>query len=249
MSFVATTGEKMSILKFLGLEHDKTIAIVGAGGKTALMWLLAREAAARGERVLATTSTHIFMPSPSQCDRFVPADQPLKAACALAPGKIVCAGTANASGKCTGLSPHDFAQIKNDEIRIVYEADGAKRLPVKIHSETEPVIHSGTDAAVIVLGLSALDQPACMVCHRWPRWTRFRTAPMRPLSPADLLDLAHESAAAAGLSRQRLRILLNQADLFPDDPRINQMVHSLRQDGFQAHAAALQPGGCAISSS
>ncbi|MCF8109113.1 MAG: hypothetical protein K9J81_08985, partial [Desulfohalobiaceae bacterium] len=44
-------------------ERSGIISLVGAGGKTSLMFQLAREIAARKQRVLTTTTTRIFSPT------------------------------------------------------------------------------------------------------------------------------------------------------------------------------------------
>lgn len=43
-------------------ERHKVISIVGAGGKTGLMYELARQCSKRGQRVLVSTTTHIAEP-------------------------------------------------------------------------------------------------------------------------------------------------------------------------------------------
>ena len=58
--------ETESVLAALGFADWRTlprvISIVGAGGKTSTMYDLAEELAAKGARVLITTSTHIAKP-------------------------------------------------------------------------------------------------------------------------------------------------------------------------------------------
>ena len=48
------------------LKKGGIISIVGAGGKTALMFRLARELSKSGDRVLTTTTTKIYMPTRTQ---------------------------------------------------------------------------------------------------------------------------------------------------------------------------------------
>ncbi|MGD8335356.1 MAG: hypothetical protein PVF86_00975, partial [Desulfobacterales bacterium] len=57
----------MTSLRYsLGLKDGGVISIVGAGGKTALMYRMARELASRGDRVLTTTTTKIRWPTQRQ---------------------------------------------------------------------------------------------------------------------------------------------------------------------------------------
>ena len=48
----------MELISALRLHATETIAFVGAGGKTTLMFRLAAELAARGSTVVTTTTTH-----------------------------------------------------------------------------------------------------------------------------------------------------------------------------------------------
>ncbi|MGE5258702.1 MAG: hypothetical protein ACM3KE_18665, partial [Hyphomicrobiales bacterium] len=48
------------------LENGGVVSLVGAGGKTSLMFRLARELSRSGEKVLTTTTTRIFAPTAEQ---------------------------------------------------------------------------------------------------------------------------------------------------------------------------------------
>jgi probable selenium-dependent hydroxylase accessory protein YqeC len=60
------------------------ISLVGAGGKTTLMFRMARELAAAGETVLTTTTTRIYRPEAAQSAHVVVADELSAALPALA---------------------------------------------------------------------------------------------------------------------------------------------------------------------
>ena len=47
-------------------ETDKVISIVGGGGKTSLMFLLAHTFQQKGFKAISTTTTHILKPTPQQ---------------------------------------------------------------------------------------------------------------------------------------------------------------------------------------
>ena len=50
-----------SIFPFLQ-ENGHIVSLVGAGGKTTMLYLMAQKAASFGKRVLVTTTTHIMVP-------------------------------------------------------------------------------------------------------------------------------------------------------------------------------------------
>ena len=55
-----------SLREGLKLEKGGVVSLVGAGGKTSLMFRLARELSIAGDAVLTTTTTKIFEPSGDQ---------------------------------------------------------------------------------------------------------------------------------------------------------------------------------------
>jgi probable selenium-dependent hydroxylase accessory protein YqeC len=56
------------------LTEGGVVSIVGAGGKTSLMFRIARELSQAGESVLTTTTTKILMPGKDQSARVIVSD-------------------------------------------------------------------------------------------------------------------------------------------------------------------------------
>ena len=50
---------------------------------------------------------------------------------------------------------------------VLVEADGSKRMPLKMPRQDEPVLPEECDFLVTVAGLSALEQPLEQACHRF----------------------------------------------------------------------------------
>ena len=143
------------------------VAAIGGGGKTTLLRSLAAELRERGARVVLATTTH-FMPFDGI--ETVSSSNKAEVEAILARDDIVCAaapaaGRAGAAGKL-GPSP-----IAVDELRlladvVLVEADGSKRLPLKLHESHEPVVSANATAVVYVLGASGFGQPLASACHR-----------------------------------------------------------------------------------
>ncbi|MCD4678214.1 MAG: hypothetical protein K8S18_19810, partial [Desulfobacula sp.] len=55
-----------TLIDNLQLNRRGVISLIGAGGKTSLMFCLAKELENSGKTVLTTTTTKIFMPTPDQ---------------------------------------------------------------------------------------------------------------------------------------------------------------------------------------
>lgn len=226
------------LLKLLELSAAKRIAIIGAGGKTTLLWLLAREHAAHGRSVLVTTSTHICPPKAGQCDRVV-APESEKALCnALRLPGITAALYPAPHDRCTGLPESLFAAAARQTDFLLYEADGSREHPVKLYAPHEPVLYAPTDAVITVCGMSALGRPVREVCHRYERLPRFARQPDHLLTEEDLAELAEGSLQASRFPAEKCRILLNQADTVPPEctARIRD---ALQSNGYITLSAAL----------
>ena len=165
-------------------------AIIGGGGKTTLLYRLARELEGRGS-VIVTTSTHIFKPT----------DLPF----ALTAGKvsgILCVGTPCENGKLSAPQ-QSFRDLTALADYVLVEADGSAGRPLKAHASHEPVIPREANQVICVVGASGLNRPAAVKVHRPERFMALSGS-----------DTAAPEAVAAVLNKEALhtRVLINQAD-------------------------------------
>lgn len=152
-----------SLREALGLCPRELISVVGAGGKTTLMFRLAKEFLLIGKKVITTTTTKIFEPSQEDTPfLFVERDErKIKKQILLLLEKyqhLTLATERIGSGKLAGLSPDFIAELwrENEIDGIIVEADGAKRRPLKAPREGEPVVPSCTTLMIGLLGLDGL---------------------------------------------------------------------------------------------
>lgn len=191
------------------MEHP-IFSIIGAGGKTTALLALARALSDR--RVLLTTSTHIYPVAPPDSRALLIDPDADALVDALAAPGIVCAGIAASDGKLGALAPGLFRSAVRAADVTLCEADGAHRLPLKLHRADEPVVPLESDLCLIVAGLSAWGQPVCEAVHRYdcnPDWAR---DPQRRVGADKILYCVREAAAACRLPREKVRVWLNQAD-------------------------------------
>ncbi len=151
------------ISEALGLKEREVISLVGAGGKTTLMFRLAKELFLSGKRVVTTTTTKILEPKSEETSfLFVDSNE----------GKIenfilrqldqyrhiTVARERLGSGKLRGVSSDLVNKLWSfDKIdAILVEADGAAGRPVKAPREWEPVIPTSTTLVVAILGVDAV---------------------------------------------------------------------------------------------
>lgn len=138
-------------------------ALVGGGGKTSLLFALAQALAARGERVLCTTTTRMLLPEKTDW-LAVAVGAPLETVTASKKTATFAAlfpTEEKDAGKVRGYAaPAVDAYWRSDrEQCIIVEADGAARKPIKAPAEHEPVIPSLTTAVIAVVGLSCMGRP------------------------------------------------------------------------------------------
>ena len=114
-------------------EKGHVVSLVGGGGKTTLLYAFARHCAAKGWRVLVSTTTHILQPE--RC--YAPDDPALQALWAA--GEYAVAGTPAGNGKLSAPPMQQLQRWMREADAVFLEADGAKRMPCKVPAEHEPV--------------------------------------------------------------------------------------------------------------
>jgi molybdenum cofactor cytidylyltransferase len=152
----------------LAVETGECLFIVGAGGKTSLVWALARGLHARGRRVLVTTTTRMAEAEialfPAACA--FPADAALPAiTAALAAHGCVFAYAHIGAGKAHGLTLDALERLVAAAAPdvVLVEADGARGAALKLPFAHEPVVAASLAGlrvrAVVVAGWSAVGRP------------------------------------------------------------------------------------------
>ena len=147
----------------LELDRHRIICLVGAGGKTSLMFAMAGELATLGNHIITSTTTKIFKPSRKETPfLFVRegAGDILKTIPDVIHryGHFTLVERRLPGNKLKGVSPEliDGLGGLHAVDHIIVEADGAARLPLKAPGENEPVIPSKTSLVVVVVGIDSI---------------------------------------------------------------------------------------------
>ncbi|CAB1064510.1 hypothetical protein D1BOALGB6SA_9306 [Olavius sp. associated proteobacterium Delta 1] len=157
----------VSLREGLMLGESGVVSLVGAGGKTSLMFKLAHELAMAGESVLTTTTTKIYEPLPEQSTNLIISDSVSKmlnrARKTLKDHHHITAAAEKLPDqrKLCGFTPEFVQAIWNSHLFrwILVEADGAAGRPLKAPAEHEPVIPACTSQLVGIVGLSGAGKP------------------------------------------------------------------------------------------
>jgi probable selenium-dependent hydroxylase accessory protein YqeC len=213
-----------SVADALGLPESGVLALVGAGGKTTLMYRLARELAGRGCRVVCTTTTRVFEPDPGSVSRVVVQEDEnvALAACRSSlsrSGWMLVARHRVAGGKLAGFSSDWPGEVLRRDIAdwVLVEADGARKLPLKAPGPKEPVIPVASTHVLAVIGLCCLGTPLDEdhVC-RSDMYARITGLPLlAPISTGSLAAvIEHDQGLFKGGPKGSVRqVWLNQTDM------------------------------------
>ena len=190
-------------------EEKHIVSLVGAGGKTTVMYQLAEHFANLGEKVLVSTTTHIFQPASNFAQSLSEVEAFWKAGNYAVVGNIE-AGT----GKLTQLPTEVFEKYSDLADLVLIEADGAKRFPCKAPAENEPVLLPASDTVIAVMGLDALHHPIKEVCFRLEKVQEvLAVTPEHYLTEEDAVKLLlSEQGAFKNVEQRTYFIVLNKCD-------------------------------------
>jgi probable selenium-dependent hydroxylase accessory protein YqeC len=151
------------LVSALSLGARENIAIVGAGGKTSLVFALAEALSSEGKRVVTSTTTKIWQSEAGRSPAIFlfPSGEisQKKIKKGLEQYGHIFVGKRNIdTGKVMGISRGQADELfENSSVDyLIIEADGSKGRPLKAHADHEPVIPHSATVVIAVAGLEAL---------------------------------------------------------------------------------------------
>ena len=209
-----------TLLQALGLARCRAVAVVGSGGKTTLMFRLARALAP----AFVTTTTHLGEEQAALADRHLVWTGDVPLAALASPGyegvTLITADPDSATARLRGLSGPQWAELRawcaNRATPLLVEADGSRLRPLKAPAAHEPAIPPDVDAVVVVAGLIGIGLPLDDEhVHRPAVFSQLSGLPLgSPVTPLALAAvLAHPDGGRKRIpAGSRAVVLLNQAD-------------------------------------
>ena len=188
----------MNLQEALSLGYKGVVSLVGAGGKSSLMYSLARELVSAGKRVLTTTTTKIFMPthdeSPVTIVSGIPEKIIEKAEILLGDYSHLTVGSEylQTHDKLNGLEPSVIEYVLQSGLfdYIIVEADGAARRSLKACAPHEPVVPLFSNCIVALVGLDVVAKP---LTEEWV----FRSSIFSCITGLELMQNVTESSIAS----------------------------------------------------
>lgn len=214
----------MDLVNRFRLSGSSRIALVGSGGKTTLMFQLAKD---YQTRVILTTSTHMAQDQLKGADHHIevhdggdipdPAEN-------LQGDVLLFTGPPVETNRVGGLDPELLENLlklaDSWNCPLIIEADGARKLPLKAPADHEPPIPHFVDTVITVIGLSGLGKPLNEKwVHRPEYFSRLVDLPFE--SVINSHHLVHALTSDGGglkniPSRAHKILLFNQIDSFPN---------------------------------
>lgn len=153
----------MSLIKAFNIKNKDIVTIVGAGGKTSLMFS-ASYFLKKDYKVLVTTTTNIYVPDPKvvKFDDMCILDNKNKLESILKNDKkgvyIIGSKIINNSNKekLKGLSFEILDKIAPYFDIVLIEGDGSKEKPLKGWNDNEPVVYNKTTKTIGVVDITSV---------------------------------------------------------------------------------------------
>lgn len=153
----------ITLKEALSIHTGEVISLVGAGGKTTLMSLLAKELVNGNETIVSTTTTKIFDWQASGDILIIEGNEDKMLDCLLEALQgqrhvTLASERLTTEGKLKGVSPELVKRITGlkQVDYVIIEADGAARKPLKAPNVTEPLIPQNTTLVIAIVGIDAL---------------------------------------------------------------------------------------------
>lgn len=148
--------ELMKLSNAIGLKEKDILSIVGAGGKTSLMFQIAQDTR-EDNKVLVTTTTKIYLPHKDGVDFIgIGENEFFKYVKTKKKGIHVYGMEVDADNKMVGINEGHLDAVGTHFDYVLIEADGAKEKEIKGWRENEPVIYRGTTKTIGILSIQAL---------------------------------------------------------------------------------------------
>ena len=223
-------------------------AFVGAGGKSAGIRAVAELCAARGIRVLVTTTTRIATDDFPLFPVFpVTSGAGLRAAMDTPdPVRVVVSAGPGPDGKLIGIdaSMIDDAPRPRDSV-ILVEADGSRRRPLKVPTARDPVIPASTGLVLGTMGATGFGKPVTEdICYNAAGALAILGTESGSFDAPSLVRIAaHADGLRKGvLPGMAFHVIVNQGDVAATREQARQTVAALRDSGLDATLLSWREG-------
>lgn len=201
---------KLEELLDICINKKRCISFVGAGGKTSLIYLIAKRAAKSGKKVVVSTTTHIIKPENHYCKDYNEVNKIWQQGYYAVIGDT----DSNDSDKLVAPPKKLFKRLISEADLVLIESDGSKQYPCKVPLEYEPVILPESDFVIGVMGMSALGRRVKDCCFRYEKAQFINSLDEKRIFDEDLAVeiLSSEWGTKKSVNSRDYIAVLNQCD-------------------------------------
>ncbi len=183
------------LITAFGIERGDCVSLIGSGGKTTLLYHLAKTALV--DTVLISTTTKIGLPAENAYDYFVEeADLPYTKPRL---GRTLTAGRRDTGKLCAVDKKQLHAATKKYSLTLL-ESDGSRNLPLKGWAPYEPVVPTFTTVTVGIIPIWPIGKPAGEhLIHRFPLFSS-----LTGILPEQIITPSHLVKAITGTQEKGL---------------------------------------------
>lgn len=201
--------------------HSKKIAFFGAGGKTSLMFAIADELKADYRRILITSLTRAGMEPGNSMLYHVPLTALLLKTRFENHNPVYLMHASSRGNKLTGLTESELNLFFPICDLCLFECDGARSRPIKVHREQDPRVPADTDYVVVLVGADAVGATLDSgKIHRPELFAGFwNFAANQKLSPEFIAEIVTSKRGYGSRIAENMNTVyfVNKADAFPEE--------------------------------
>lgn len=170
----------------IDINRKTVISFVGGGGKTSLIYELGSELNKFGKKVIVTTTTHMYMPKSNvvltgkkeDIIKLLHSENMITVGMLCNKNNVIIEHNQLKNvktsdtieeeklKKISGLPGNMAVDLTELVDFVLVEADGSKKLPLKMPASHEPVILKGSNLVIGVCGIDAIGKRIRETCHR-----------------------------------------------------------------------------------
>ncbi len=211
---------RITLVEAFGLSGLFRSAVVGSGGKTSLLFRLARACI---PPVVVSNSAHLAVEQGRYADQVITVNGMVDLQAAgddAFSGVSLFTGPADARGRSLGLSAELLASLAgmaaSRQAPLLIEADGSRGLPLKAPAEWEPPLPGFVDSVIVAAGMSGVGKPLSSEwVYRPEDYSRLAGLALGAEITAEAVagELLHPGGGLKNIPpAARRMVLLNQAD-------------------------------------
>ncbi|AOY76479.1 hypothetical protein BJL90_11775 [Clostridium formicaceticum] len=155
-------GDLVELSSYVGLKEKDIVSVVGAGGKTSLLFQLAQDIKNNNGKTLLTTTTKIYLPQKEVYDFLCIGENEFSKYAKINEKVVHVYGAGvNAENKLLGLKERQLDKLVMYFDYVLIEADGAKEKQIKGWDNHEPVVYGRTTKTIGVVDIQTLGMRIC----------------------------------------------------------------------------------------